>query len=66
MIPDYQPTEHEKAIIRALEGRIALLDKVLSGDTSDETRTWLDGKRCGYEQCLELLRTSLESILVEL
>ena len=61
-------TEKEKAIRKVLEKRMEVIEEYIlpSNNQSPLNLAYYEGKRDGYQQALDLLNDSLESIKVEL
>lgn len=61
--------EKIQVIKEVLEQRRVFLGEAIETSKKDRlrlTRKWLEGKDCGYSDALELLKSKLESIRVEL
>ena len=59
----------DDAIRRVLEKRMAVIEDHILTPKSNQTplnRAYYEGKRDGYQQAIDLLYESLESILIEL
>lgn len=59
-------TEKESAIYSVLKKRRDILQKSLQKVQSKEMKEYFTGKVHGYEQAMDLLGSSLDSIAVEL
>ena len=57
--------EHKDALLRVIEQRIDILDKIIKRATGKDAE-WYDGRRTGLADARELLKCSLEELKIEL
>lgn len=56
---------HKDALLRVIDQRIDILDKIMANCDKKDAQ-WYDGRRTGLRDARELLKCSLEELLIEL